>query len=179
MPDNKIAERYARALLSLSRDQGHEDAVRDDLAGLATAIEDSHELKAFLRHPTLTRQQQDDCIDALFASRLHPLTFTFIKFLAERRRLARLGDIALAFGALYLEAHNVLRISVSSAQALTDEQANKIRTKMAARYGKTIELSTQVDEALIAGFTIRVLDTIHDSSVKGKLDALRRTMCHA
>ncbi len=179
MTENKIAERYARALLSLSRDQGHEDAVHADLAGLVTVIDESPELRAFLRHPTMSRQQQDDGIDALFASRVHPLTHTFIKFLAERRRLAYLGEMALAFETLHREAHNVLRVTVNSAQALTDAQVNSIRGKIADKYGKTIELSTHVDEALIGGFTIQVLDSIQDSSVKGKLDALRRTMCHA
>ena len=179
MTDHKIAKRYARALLSLAQDKDNVSAVHDDLLGLAETIAECAELQSFLRHPTLTRAQQDDGITAMFEARLNALTFSFVKFLAERRRLAVLPAICTAFEDLYCEAHDILRVTVTSAQALTDAQADSIQTKLAMKYGKTIELDKQVDPSLIGGFTVNVQDAIHDSSVKGKIDTMRRVLCHA
>ncbi|MDA1045002.1 MAG: ATP synthase F1 subunit delta [Verrucomicrobia bacterium] len=179
MTEHKIADRYARALLNLSQEQNVEDGVHEDVLGIARAIAESPELQAFLRHPTLSLQQQRAGIETLFASRLFKLSYTFVQFVAARRRLSALPDICVAFEALHREAHNILQARITSAAPLSETQINTVRTKLAERHRKTIDLSTHVDGTLIGGFAIQVEDIVHDYSVNGKLNKLRRNMCHA
>ena len=179
MTEQKIAERYARALLNLAREQKVEDDVHADIVGITRTLADSSDLQAFLQHPTLSLEQRRKGLEALFASRLFKQTYSFLLFLADRRRLALLAEICTAFEALHREAHSILQARVTSAQALTESQIDSLRAKLAERHDKTIELSTEVDAALIGGFAIQVKDIVHDSSVRGRLDNLRRSMCHA
>lgn len=179
MTEHKIADRYARALLNLAREQNAEDRVHADIVGIAAVISNCPELKAFLHHPTLSFQQQRDGIEAVFSSRLFKLTYSFVQFIAARRRLSVLPDICVAFEDLHRKAHNILQARITSAAPLSEAQIIRVREKLAERHGKTIDLFTDVDKSLIGGFAIQVEDIVHDSSVRGKLNNLRRHICHA
>ena len=42
--------------------------------------------------------------------------------------------------------------------------------------GRTVSLKVEVDESLIGGITVRVGDTLHDASVRGRLERLRERL---
>ena len=60
MKNPRAARRYALALFNLAGETGGVEKVLDDLRLIRTLLDDSDELKAFVAHPALTLDQQED-----------------------------------------------------------------------------------------------------------------------
>lgn len=179
MSEHRVAIRYARALFQLAEEQGAAPALQEELKGLLGLISQSPELAPFLANATLSQAEQSRAVQALFAGRISPLLKRTIDFLISRRRLAILSDLGEAYEELYRESRQILSAQVTSAFDLRKDQLDAIRRKLETKYQKTIELAAQTDPSLVGGFVLRVRDTVHDFSVRGRLHALYSTLAHA
>ena len=65
---------------------------------------------------------------------------------------------------------------VTSAAALSADQAKKLAATLKARVGKDVKLKVAVDESLIGGLVVKLGSTMIDTSVKSKLAALQNAM---
>ena len=65
---------------------------------------------------------------------------------------------------------------MTSAAALSADQAKKLAATLKARVGKDVKLKTAVDESLIGGLVVKLGSTMIDTSVKSKLAALQNAM---
>lgn len=179
MARSKAEIRYARALFRLAEEKGVADGVSAELRALRDVIRSSQELRDFLAHPLLAVERQESILRAMFERSLSELTVRFLAFLAVRRRLPELDGICDEFENLYLEARSILRIAIVSAFELRANQVEAICAKMAARHGKRVQATLSVEAGLLGGFLVRVRDTVHDYSVRGKLDAMRMALMQA
>ena len=94
-------------------------------------------------------------------------------------RNGRIGDIALAlksFEDQYYESRGIIRGKLtlssppdSAAKKLEDGLKNLIEKKT----GKTLLLTTDVDESLIGGFVLEVEDRLLDASVSRQLEIIK------
>ena len=176
MPESRVAIRYARALFRTSEEAGNTEIVQRELQDIQSLIEESEPLSAFLDRVTLSLSNQDAVVTALFKNRASESVTRFIRFLGNRRRLPILPDACEAYDNLYRESRNILIAHITSAFPLRDDQIETIKRKMHERYSKHIECTVNKDTALLGGFVIRVLDQVHDLSIFGKLEGLRRSM---
>lgn len=176
MPESRVAIRYARALFRTSEEAGNTEIVQRELQDIQSLIEESEPLSAFLDRVTLSSSNQDAVVTALFKNRASESVTRFIRFLVNRRRLPILPDVCEAYDNLYRESRNILIAHITSAFSLRDDQIETIKRKMHERYSKHIECTVNTDTALLGGFVIRVLDQVHDLSICGKLEGLRRSM---
>ncbi len=83
------------------------------------------------------------------------------------------GDIA------YLNNHDVLYVTLTSAEPLPEEIVKKIDEKTTAMLSEVNGKSSywvQVDEKLIGGFRLRIGDTIYDCTVANQLYELEREL---
>jgi F-type H+-transporting ATPase subunit delta len=79
----------------------------------------------------------------------------------------------------------VRRVTVTTAQPLTDEQRARLRQRLAGAGGgapaggpaggapAAVQLSEEVDPGLLGGLVVRQGDIIQDYSVRARLEALR------
>ena len=65
---------------------------------------------------------------------------------------------------------------VTSAEPLTGQQADDLRSRLVSLYGREIAIHNDIDQSLLGGVVVRVGDEIIDGSVAGRLDALRRSL---
>ena len=75
--------------------------------------------------------------------------------------------------ARYIEANTAI---VRSAKPLDAASLEDLKTYLSKRFKREVEVTNVVDPHLVAGFVIRVGDTIIDRSVSGKLDALQEQL---
>ncbi|MCE9616673.1 MAG: ATP synthase F1 subunit delta [Lentisphaerae bacterium] len=179
MSEYRVAARYAKALFLLSEEQGATVAVRQDLADLRRLIQATPDLASFLAHAALSSREQQVILDALFKGRAAPLTARLLGLLVERRRLMVLPDVCSAYEDFYRAAHQILEARLVSAYPLRPDQVEALRQKLETKYRHQIDLAVDTDAALLGGFVVRVRDTVHDCSVRGKLDALFTSLAHA
>jgi ATP synthase F1 delta subunit len=96
-----------------------------------------------------------------------------VGLLVERRRVTQLAAIAREYGRLLDRQRGIVAAVVTSAAALTADEAAAIQARVEAMTGTAVSLRTEVDADLIGGLTVQVGDRLLDASIRGRLERLR------
>jgi F-type H+-transporting ATPase subunit delta len=169
--------RYASALFDLASEQGFVTAVEGDLDKLGDAIDGTPDLKALIRNPQIGRNAAAKAMDSVAGVLgLSALTKNFIGVLAANRRLSALPDVVRAFSAIAAAQRGEVTAEVTSAHALSDEQAATLTQKLKAREGREIKLKTKVDPEILGGLVVRIGSRQIDSSIRTRLNTLANAM---
>ncbi|MCJ8138723.1 F0F1 ATP synthase subunit delta [Falsirhodobacter halotolerans] len=172
-----IATRYATAVFELAKDAAAIPSLESDLDALDAALEGSADLRDFIASPLRTRAEQEAGITALARKMgLSDLVTNTLAVMAQKRRLFTLPRVIQALRDLIAEDRGEVTAEVTSATALTPDQAAKLSETLKAKAGREVKLKTAVDEALIGGLVVKLGSTMIDTSVRSKLAALQNTM---
>ncbi len=170
-----VAYRYARALMALALERGQLDGVHEDMVVLADTAAASRDLRVLLNSPVVKADVKGRVLDKVFAGRIGEVTSKFIDILVRKGREALLPQVAAAFHELFNQQKGIIATQVISAAPLDEAARRQVRELAAAKHpGKTIELTENVDPALIGGLVIRIGDEQYDGSVSRRLNDLRR-----
>lgn len=172
-----LARPYARAAFETARADGDGGLERFSsmLQWLAVATS-TPELAAELASPSRTPEGRASLLVELAGDALTDKGRNLVRVLSENKRLELLGEIAAQFEAMKDEFERTLEVEVVSARALTDADLDSLKSRLAARFDRQIDLSSRVDATLLGGAVIRAGDTIIDGSIRGRLDKLAETL---
>jgi F-type H+-transporting ATPase subunit delta len=178
--DSAVVERYSRAIFELGVEQNQLERVRAEVGRIASAYEQSRDLRAVLDNPLVDEDRRKQLLSELGGRlSLGELSQNFVKLLAARRRLRALPDVARRLGGLADEKAGILRASVTSAGPLPEAFYQKLTSELEAATRRKIVLEKSQDPSLIAGVVTRIGDNTIDGSLKGRLDELERRLLEA
>ncbi|TKS54919.1 F0F1 ATP synthase subunit delta [Luteimonas yindakuii] len=167
-----LARPYARAAFGLARDAGAL-AVWSDALAFAARVAVDPQAQPLLGHPGLARE---DAVALLAPEGAQEGFRDFLALLARNSRLALLPEIAGLYEDLRADAEQVVRATVTSATELPVAELDAIRTALARRFGREVQLEVAVDDALIGGAVISAGDVVIDGSLRGKLARLQSAL---
>ncbi|MDH3520117.1 MAG: ATP synthase F1 subunit delta [Myxococcales bacterium] len=169
-----VARRYARALFSLASETSATRAVRGELERMAKLLAENPALRAALflpLHPAAERHAVLRSISARLGA--SDTLRKLLLFLIDQRRLVDFDAIRLEYERLDDEATGRLQAEVIAASPLDDRQLARVRSALAARTGREIELEVRVDRKLIGGAIAMVGGLVFDGSLRTQLSQLR------
>lgn len=175
MSSEKIAKRYAKALMSLSGgDRALQSRFDEQLAVIADLFNDK-KINSIISSPIVNA----DLLKAVFdnvASQVQATTAlkNFLSTLVSERRTAVLPEIATAFHRLLLAEQGETEATVVTAVELEPRELEEIKAKVEGMLGKRVTLSTQVDKSILGGFVIKIDNSLIDMSLKTKLDNMTK-----
>lgn len=182
--NNTIARPYARAAFEFAGE-------KKDLAGWSAALDVAKDLLAdgqivnFLANPTLSDEQKLGFLTDLFQSADGKNSVfgggnvngnNFLKLLLEYGRASVLPEIAEHFDVLKAAVENTVDVTVTSAARMSSAQEKTIVAALEKRLGRSVNLSTEIDEDLIGGAVIRAGDVVIDGSLRARLEGLATTL---
>lgn len=171
------AEReYATALYQLSREENQVEKIREGLALACQAMGDAPEYVKLLQNPALSKAQRLELLDEAFRDAVPGYVLNFLKILCEKSALGILDGCQNAFLALYYEERNILPVTATSAQPLSEAQRAGLKEKLEKATGKTVLLNERVDETLLGGMKVEYAGKELDGSVAGRMERLRRIL---
>lgn len=166
--------RYAGALFELANDQGQLEQVETDLTGFQALLADSSDLKRLVDSPVFTSEDQVKAISALCEKAgISTLTANFLQVIAKNRRLSAIPQMISAFKALAANSRGEVTASVTTAQALSDEQEAELKEALSQSAGKSVQLDITVDPSILGGLIVKIGSRMVDSSLRTKLSAIR------
>jgi len=166
---------YARALFEAALEQGSVDVARDQIAEIANALEASPELEAFLANPQLDPCAKVSVLEDVTAG-ADPIVRNFVRLVASKGRAGQLRTIAEEFEKIVDHEQGRLKVELTTAHALGDDEARAIVGRIERSSGRTVEATRSVDPALIGGMILQAGSLRVDASVRGRLDRLRREL---
>jgi F-type H+-transporting ATPase subunit delta len=172
-----VADRYARAILELGVEDNSLPALTQQLQGFAATYAAELELRSVLENPVVPADRREAVLRQVATSlNLGPLAQNVVRYVASRRRLAALPDIAKRLASLSDEKAGVTRAEVTSAGPLPESFYTRLAEELGALVGRKVVLDRRQDPNLIAGVVTRIGDNTIDGSLKGRLEELQRQL---
>lgn len=173
-----MAGRYAQALFDLAKETKTTPQVAKDLSSFQALIDESADLRRFLRSPAFSSDEQIKAIDALLKKAgVAGTAANFMKLVASKRRLFALEDMIRDFTKLNDAERGVSRAEVTVAEPLKDAHLLAIKDALAQVAGSnSVEVAVKVDPAIIGGMIVKLGSRMVDSSLKTKLNSLKIRM---
>lgn len=179
-PVSGVASRYATALFDLAKEQGAVETIEGELRFLQSAIDDSGELRGFLKSPIYDRAEQMAVIEALAEKAgFGALASNFLKLIAKNRRLFALEDMIRAFAQLAADDRGEVSAEAMTAAPMSDDQVKALRLEIERMVGKAVNLETRVDPDLLGGLIVKIGSKMVDASLRTKLNRLKTVMKEA
>lgn len=175
MSSDKIAKRYASALMALSNGDLVLQARFDEQLSAINELFNDKAVKAIIASPIVN----PELLKAVFDNVAGQIQATdalkqFIRLLIETRRTAVLPEIATAYHKLYLAAQGQVEAKVVTAIALEPKELEEIKAKVESMLSKRVILTTEIDKSILGGFVIKIDNNLIDMSLKTKLDNMTK-----
>jgi len=173
-----VARTYARALFEAASERGRIDEVREELASFLQAVEEIPELRAMILNPELDPPEKAAALEAVLAE-ADELLRNFVRVVTEKGRAPMLDEIGREYELLVAAEEKILSVELTTAYELSDDEAAAIVKQIEDASGRRVEAERTVDPDLIGGLVLKAGSLEVDSSVRGRLDRLRRNLAHA
>jgi F-type H+-transporting ATPase subunit delta len=176
MANETVARRYAAAIFQLAGEQRAVDAVGKDLHVISDAVYEDDTTKRFFLSPVIEREEKERVLTVAFEGKAHDVALHTLLLLVRKRREALLREIVQQYDVLQMRARGAEPLTVTSAKQLSPEDLNVLVSRLEKIYGKTFDVTQNVDPSLIGGVRIMMGDRRIDGSVEGRLEELSRTL---
>jgi F-type H+-transporting ATPase subunit delta len=168
----RLARVYAEALMAAAGPQA--DAVGEELDALVDdVLAGRPDVERFLASGAVNRKDKAAVLESAFASGVSDLMRHFFGVLNQKNRLGLLRAIAASYHQLRDDAAGRVRVTVTTAVPLSDEQTQRLRQTLTAQLKAEPVLQTRTDPDLLGGLVVRVGDRVYDTSVRTRLGNLR------
>jgi F-type H+-transporting ATPase subunit delta len=174
----EIAQVYARSLFEVAKEHSLLDTVREQLGQFADALHDNRQVAIFLFSPYFSTAEKKAGLERAITG-AEPIFTNFLDALLERHRMPAIYRIRAAYQKLWDDENRMLAVQVTSAVPLDEETVNSIGARIGEQTGRTIELSSKVDDSIIGGIVLRVGNVILDASISNRLEQLRKQVGQA
>ena len=172
-----IGGRYAQSFFDLAVDAKGLDSASSGLNAFAGLIASSDDLKAFVKSPVFTADEQLKAVSALLTSaKIDGLTANFIKTITSNRRLFAIDSIIVSFNELVSAHKGEVKAEVTVAKALTADEEKSLISSLKEKLGKTPQLDVKIDASILGGIIVKVGSKMIDTSLKTQLNSLKNAM---
>ena len=170
-----LARPYANAIFDVAKRAGELDRWSRMLALLGAAASNPI-MQALLAAPDVDELSKAYRLADVCGDDLNDRAKRFVQVLAANKRLPLLPQVADQFETLRAEEQSKMDVEITSAFELSGSEMDALKTALAKRFEKEINMTSAVDASLIGGAVIRAGDTVIDGSVRGKLAKLAETV---
>lgn len=178
MQIEKIARRYAKALLLLVTDDETLKKIEINLNDMALLFKESNpDFLELVLNPVFVNKERREVVRKVSdLLKFEPATLQFLELLVDKERLEILPFIAVVFS---LELDTKLlraRTTITSARKLAKEEVKNIVTALQNRLGQKIEAKTEVDPKVLGGVRAKIGGFVFDRTVEAQLDSLKQSL---
>lgn len=178
MKNPKLSNRYAKALFDFAQEKDQIEVVNNDLALIRSILKGNTEMQAVLNSPVIAPAKKHTIFAHMFQQSISETTFLFLDVIIRKKREPALATICEEFLKYYNEYHHIKTVKLTSAQPLSTDLVESIRTLLAEKTQQTIEIEQVVQPDIIGGFRIKMDDFYLDASIIAKLNRLRHEFAH-
>jgi F-type H+-transporting ATPase subunit delta len=174
----EIAEVYARALFEVAQEHEALDEIHDQIGEFADELAGNQELQTFFFSPYFSSEEKKEGIGKVLDGASEHFV-RFLELLAERHRMPVLMRIRRVFEGLWAEENKLLPVTITSAVELDEDTVKQIGKQIEEQTGRRVELTATVDPEVLGGLSMRVGNMVLDSTVRARLERLRREVATA
>ena len=174
MLSSKVAKRYAQGLLDFTQETGNTASVFGEMSDIVKTIEGSKELRNFFNSPVIDTKKKLAVASEIFKS-FSPVSQNLIQLVIKHGREGQLQNIAQQFINKVEDLNGVQRITLTSAQPLSQSNVDNIlKSTNLINHNNKFDVKTIINPDILGGYILRVGDQQVDTSVRSKLNNLKK-----
>ncbi len=167
-----VGRRYALALLEVAEEKKIVDTFLSDFKLIEQTLNESKELDLAISSPLIQVEKKAGFLKAIFEGKVSKDISVFLDLIARKGRANHLRQIIVAFKGLLDEKNGIIEVEVKSAVELDKIQSNELKQKLDKFTSKNTRIRLSTDKELIGGLTVKIGDTVLDSSIRHQLSQL-------
>ena len=164
---------YGGSLYELAAEEGMTQQFLEELKGVCALFEAEPAYAKLLTEPAVPKKERVKLIEDAFAGQVHEYIKSFLKILCENGMMNELSACLREYVKRYNSDNGIVTATAVSAIPLTADQTERLREKLCAMTGKTVELACKVDPAAIGGVRLDIEGKRLDGTVSERLEAVR------
>jgi F-type H+-transporting ATPase subunit delta len=174
---SKVSKRYAKALLSLGKEDGKYRQYGEDLRDFSSFYEQNAEFAQAVSNPIFSLEDRKKILNfVLGKTRYTETAKNFLNFLLDKNRISVVPGIRAYYGKLTDEVDNIARAEVITAGLLHEEAKKRLEKVLEALTSRRVRMTTSEDKALIGGIVVKIGDLVLDGSIKAQLKGLKESL---
>ncbi len=177
-PSDKIlARRYAKAYMTaLDGKTGSEASARKRLEILENCGKEILEIRHVLAHPFVPRGEKVKITRQALEGKADNPALNFMEALIKAQRIYLLDAVVQESRAIVENNFGYIRAEVFSAVSLGEKDLQRIISAIERRTGKKVIADVKISAGLLGGVLVKIGDLVIDSSIKGRLEGLKKTL---
>jgi len=176
MVDERLARRYATAILALADEAKRVDPIAESLTGIRDLINGDPQVADFLYTPTIHHTTKERILSTALDGRVEPIALQALLLIIRKRRERLFSAIVDAYHQLVLHQRGQAILRLTSARELSREVVVTIGQRLGAAYDTRFKVETSVDPRLLGGIRAQIDDRRLDASLAARLNRLAVTL---
>lgn len=167
------ADIYGKSLYELAVSEQASDEICEEAEAVRKILRENPDYIRLLSEPSIHKADRLKLLDEAFGEQIHPYLLNFLKLLTERGIMNEYSSCCRTMRRLYNKDHGIAEAIVTSAVPLSEEQAEKLLTKLSEKSGKKVQLVQKVNPDVLGGIRVEIDGELLDGTVQTRLKDLR------
>ena len=177
MSSSKVMKRYAKALLSLGKEDGQFQQYGESLADFSRFCQDNREFIQVVSNQVFPAEARKEILNAALERSTYSGTIkNFLSLLLDKNRIGAVKEISDYYEKLTDEISNIARAEVITPRPLKEEAYVRLQQVLEGLTSKKIKIVAKDDNQLIGGMVVKIGDLVLDGSIKAQLEGLKESL---
>lgn len=174
-----VSKTYGEALYEVAMESGGSKAseLLEEIRCVEGILAENPQFDELMKHPGIPKQEKEQIVESVFKGRVSDELAGLLGAVVAKDRYGDLPAIFQYFTDRVKEQQRIGVAYVTTAVELNNGQRAAVEAKLLETSGYAkMELHYDVDSSIIGGMIIRINDRVVDSSVRTKLDGLKKQL---
>lgn len=173
---NEISKEYGTALFALACEENAKHEYAKALSTVKSLLDETPEYAELLSSPGIPLSERLAVIEKAFAESIPSHVVSYLQLMCETGRFFCFEESVEQYNALLDASEQISTAKITSAVELTDEEKQKLVSKLEARYHCRISAEYYIDKALLGGLIVELDGKILDGSLRQRLREVKEVM---
>lgn len=172
-----VSKVYGDAYVSVVSEKNNLIDALEEIKSVKNILLENVEIIELLDSPKMDDEEKIDFVKGIFENHISVDSLGFLLTVIEKKRQAELISILDYVIDCIKELLLIGKATVTTALPLDDSKKDKIVDELLkSSHYKSLEAEYVVDESIIGGIVIRIGDRVVDSSVKTRIEKMRKML---
>ena len=172
-----VSKTYGEALYEVAAEAGKTSELMEEIRCVGEILTANPAFDELMGHPGIPKQERLKVVESVFRCRISDELAGLFEIVVSKERYKELPAIFAYFTDKVKEEQRIAVAYVTTAVELDGTQKKAVEEKLLETSGYAkMEMHYEVDASIIGGMIIRINDRVVDSSVRAKLNGLKKQL---
>ena len=172
-----ISKTYGDALFETAMEKQCIDSIFLEAKTVLDALQANPDFGNLMNHPKILKEEKLQVLEEVFKGRVSDEMTGFMTIVIKKDRFAEMEEIFNYFISKVKEYKKIGVAYITTPLAMNEIQKANVKERLLATTPyEEMEIHYEVEEDLIGGMVIRIGDRVVDSSIRTKLEELKRQL---